>query len=43
MMQAVMCKSGVVSALLDRSVFQLLKTQVMAKKPHEVEGNMGEF
>jgi hypothetical protein len=31
------------SAWLDHSVFQLLKTQVMAKKTHEVEGNMGEF
>jgi len=31
------------SAWLDHSVFQSLKNQVMAKKPHEVEGNMGEF
>jgi hypothetical protein len=30
------------SAWLDRSVFQLLKTQVKAKKPM-VKGNMGKF
>jgi hypothetical protein len=31
------------SAWLDHSVFQLLKTQVMAKKTPEVAGNIGEF
>ena len=30
------------NAWLDRSVFQLLKTQVKAKKPM-IEGNMGKF